>query len=134
MASIASITSLTMSDASSWVRFAAWFSTSIQPRRMTKDALSGRIWVEEQDYHIVRFNGGYGSSQISYYFNFDSWRTNAGKNQWLPSFIYSEEVDRPRWPSSLSGRRHACGAMPRPRSGRAGAKQGPGGGADACEG
>jgi hypothetical protein len=54
----------------------------------------GRIWVEDQDYHIVRFNGGYsGRSKASYYFNFDSWRTNAGKNEWLPSFIYSEEVD-----------------------------------------
>ncbi|MGC1615168.1 MAG: M48 family metalloprotease [Candidatus Acidiferrum sp.] len=54
----------------------------------------GRIWVEDQDYHIVRFNGGYGGrSKTSYYFNFDSWRTNTGKNQWLPAFIYSEEVD-----------------------------------------
>ncbi len=52
----------------------------------------GRIWVEDQDYHIVRFNGGYsGKSKTSYYFNFDSWRTNAGKNEWLPSYIYSEE-------------------------------------------
>jgi hypothetical protein len=54
----------------------------------------GRIWVEDQDYHIVRFNGAYGgTSLISNYFNFDSWRTNAGKNQWLPSFIYSQEGD-----------------------------------------
>jgi hypothetical protein len=54
----------------------------------------GRVWVEDQDYHIVRFNGGYsGKSQSSFYFNFDSWRTNAGKNEWLPAFIYSEEVD-----------------------------------------
>jgi hypothetical protein len=54
----------------------------------------GRIWVEDQDYHIVRFNGGYsGGSQTNFYFNFDSWRTNAGKNEWLPAFIYSEEVD-----------------------------------------
>jgi hypothetical protein len=53
----------------------------------------GRIWVEDQDFHIVRFNGGYGGrSKTSYYFNFDSWRTNAGKNGWLPSFIYSEEM------------------------------------------
>ncbi|MGC1418395.1 MAG: M48 family metalloprotease [Candidatus Acidiferrum sp.] len=52
----------------------------------------GRIWVEDQDFHIVRFNGGYsGKSKTSYYFNFDSWRTNAGKNEWLPSYIYSEE-------------------------------------------
>ena len=59
-----------------------------------KGRFVGRIWVEDQDYHIVRFNGGYsGGSQTSYYFNFDSWRTNAGKNEWLPAFIYSEEVD-----------------------------------------
>jgi hypothetical protein len=59
-----------------------------------KGRFVGRIWVEDQDYHIVRFNGGYGGrSKTSYYFNFDSWRTNAGRNEWLPSFIYSEEVD-----------------------------------------
>jgi hypothetical protein len=57
-----------------------------------KGRFVGRIWVEDQDYHIVRFNGKYnGSSKISYYFNFDSWRQNAGNNQWLPTFIYSEE-------------------------------------------
>jgi hypothetical protein len=59
-----------------------------------KGRFVGRIWVEDQDYHIVRFNGGYsGWSKASYYFNFDSWRTNAGKNEWLPAFIYSEESD-----------------------------------------
>jgi len=63
-------------------------------RKNEKGRFVGRIWVEEQDYHIVRFNGAYGdSSLLSNYFNFDSWRTNAGKNQWLPSFIYSQEGD-----------------------------------------
>ena len=62
--------------------------------RGDKGRFVGRIWVEDQDYHIVRFNGGYsGRSKTSYYFNFDSWRTNAGKNEWLPAFIYSEDVD-----------------------------------------
>jgi Peptidase family M48 len=57
-----------------------------------KGRFVGRIWVEEQEYHIVRFNGRYsGSSFASYYFNFDSWRQNTPKNEWLPSFIYSEE-------------------------------------------
>jgi len=57
-----------------------------------KGRFVGRIWVEDQDYHIVRFNGAYGGSSLtSNYFNFDSWRTNAGKNLWLPAFIYSEE-------------------------------------------
>jgi hypothetical protein len=59
-----------------------------------KGRFSGRIWVEDQDYTIVRFNGSYGgSSRSSYYFNFDSWRENTGKNEWLPAFIYSEEGD-----------------------------------------
>src|SRR5215471_18699317 len=57
-----------------------------------KGRFVGRIWVEAQDYHIVRFNGAYGGSSLtSNYFNFDSWRVNAGKNLWLPAFIYSEE-------------------------------------------
>jgi hypothetical protein len=65
-----------------------------------KGRFVGRIWVEDQDYHIVRFNGGYSSrSKTSYYFNFDSWRTNAGKNEWLPAFIYSEELDNRLVPS-----------------------------------
>src|ERR1700730_9114275 len=57
-----------------------------------KVRFAGRIWVEDQDYHIVRFNGAYtGSSSSNLYFNFDSWRSNSGKNEWLPSFVYSEE-------------------------------------------
>ena len=57
-----------------------------------KGRFTGRIWVEDQDFHIVRFNGAYaGSSAINYYFHFDSWRVSAGPNQWLPAFIYSEE-------------------------------------------
>jgi hypothetical protein len=56
-----------------------------------KGRFVGRIWVEDQNYHIVRFNGAYGGSSLtSNYLNFDSWRTNAGKNLWLPAFIYSE--------------------------------------------
>ena len=59
-----------------------------------KGRFMGRIWVEDQDFHIVRFNGAYsGSSRTSYYFHFDSWRVNTGPNLWLPAFIYSEESD-----------------------------------------
>jgi Peptidase family M48 len=57
-----------------------------------KGRFIGRIWVEDQDYHIVRFNGAYtGSSRTNFYFHFDSWRVLAGPQQWLPAFIYSEE-------------------------------------------
>jgi Peptidase family M48 len=59
-----------------------------------KGRFLGRIWVEDQDFHIVRFNGAYsGSSRTNYYFHFDSWRVNTGPNLWLPAFIYSEESD-----------------------------------------
>jgi len=55
---------------------------------------AGRIWVEDQDFHVVRFNGAYtGSKRGSLYFHFDSWRVNTEKNMWLPALIYSEETD-----------------------------------------
>jgi hypothetical protein len=54
----------------------------------------GRIWVEDQDFHIVRFNGSYnGNGHSSWYFHFDSWRTNVQPGMWMPTFVYSEEKD-----------------------------------------
>src|SRR6201997_1006580 len=54
----------------------------------------GRIWVGGQDYHIVRFNGAYsGNGHSSWYFHFDSWRTNVQPGLWMPTFVYSEEKD-----------------------------------------
>lgn len=59
-----------------------------------KGRFVGRIWVEDQDYHIVRFNGGYGGNgHASWYFHFDSWRTNVQPGLWLPTFVYSQESD-----------------------------------------
>ncbi len=75
----------------------------VDPRvKSEKGRFVGRIWVEDQDFHIVRFNGTYnGSSKTSYYFSFDSWRQNAGKNEWLPAFIFSEEGNA-QYPSAKS--------------------------------
>jgi hypothetical protein len=59
--------------------------------RSGKGRFVGRIWVEDQDYFIVRFNGAYGGASLtSNYFNFESWRVNVGKGLWVPAFIYSE--------------------------------------------
>jgi hypothetical protein len=59
-----------------------------------KGRFLGRIWVEDQGYNIVRFNGGYGGGgRSSYYFHFDSWRTNVQPGMWMPSFVYSEEKE-----------------------------------------
>lgn len=54
----------------------------------------GRIWVEDQDYNVVRFNGTYSPHpKIGYYLHFDSWRLNMRPGVWLPAYIYSEESD-----------------------------------------
>jgi hypothetical protein len=59
-----------------------------------KGRFLGRIWVEDQDFQIVRFNGAYsGNGHSSWYFHFDSWRTNVQPGLWMPAFVYSEEKD-----------------------------------------
>jgi hypothetical protein len=59
-----------------------------------KGRFLGRIWIEDQDYNIVRFNGTYyPHPRASYYLHFDSWRQNLRPGVWLPSLIYSEESD-----------------------------------------
>jgi len=54
----------------------------------------GRIWVEDQDYNIVRLNGSYQvHSGTKFYFHFDSWRINMRPGLWLPAYIYTEETN-----------------------------------------
>src|SRR5208283_5066662 len=54
----------------------------------------GRIWVEDQDFSIVRLNGTYAHPQRNnYYFHMDSWRLNLIPGYWIPAYIYSEEGD-----------------------------------------
>jgi Peptidase family M48 len=54
----------------------------------------GRIWIEDQDYNVVRFNGTYyPHPKTSFYLHFDSWRLNLRPGMWLPAYIYSEESD-----------------------------------------
>jgi Peptidase family M48 len=54
----------------------------------------GRIWVEDQDFNIVRLNGTYArASRNSYYYHMDSWRLNLIPGYWVPAYIYSEEGD-----------------------------------------
>ena len=55
----------------------------------------GRIWAENQDYTIVRFNGVYTpvSGINGYNLHFDSWRLNMQPGLWLPAFIFSQESD-----------------------------------------
>src|SRR5713101_5419553 len=54
----------------------------------------GRIWVEDQDYNIVRLNGTYEPRpHNAYFFHMDSWRLNLIPGYWVPAYIYSEEGD-----------------------------------------
>ncbi|HEV2426192.1 MAG TPA: M48 family metalloprotease [Terriglobia bacterium] len=66
----------------------------VVPRQHAGTGLfKGRLWVEDQDYHIVRFNGTYATHpKFEYYFHFDSWRQNLQPGLWLPVYVYTEET------------------------------------------
>ncbi len=63
----------------------------------------GRMWVEDRDDAIVRFNGTYvqppapKSARAERYFHFDSWRVNASGALWVPAQIYVEEEATPEY-------------------------------------
>jgi hypothetical protein len=70
----------------------------VQPRnRVQAGKFVGRIWVEDHDNSIVRFNGTYVDAPAQKgtaperYFHFDSWRVNVGAAVWVPAQIYVEE-------------------------------------------
>ena len=69
----------------------------VQPTKEAGDGrFVGRIWVEDQDYNVVRFNGTYSSLlHQSEYLHFDSWRLNMRAGLWLPAYVYSEESGGP---------------------------------------
>ncbi|HEY4364060.1 MAG TPA: M48 family metalloprotease [Bryobacteraceae bacterium] len=62
---------------------------------------TGRIWVEDRDNNIVRFDGIYVQAPTpkgvtpERYFHFDSWRVNVAPGQWVPAEIYVEEEAQP---------------------------------------
>jgi len=63
----------------------------------SKAMFIGRIWAEDQQYSVVRFNGTYTPQpKKGEYMHFDSWRENMGNDQWLPVYVYSEETDLTR--------------------------------------
>jgi hypothetical protein len=64
-----------------------------------KGRFEGRIWVEDHDFTIVRFNGVYTHQQNMAHF--DSWRMNVQPDMWLPAYVYLEELN------------HNAGALPR---------------------
>jgi hypothetical protein len=70
----------------------------------TKDAgkgrFEGRIWVEDRDFTIVRFNGTYVPIRklpfLNFIPHFDSWRVNVQPGLWLPAYVFVEGLnDKP---------------------------------------
>jgi hypothetical protein len=58
----------------------------VQPKENAPPGrFQGRIWVEDQDYNVVRFNGTYyPHPKSSYYLHFDSWRLNMRSGPGFP--------------------------------------------------
>jgi hypothetical protein len=67
----------------------------VNPRKTSGNrGFVGRIWVEDQNYNIVRFNGAYTSrAQRKHSFYFDSWRLNTLGIMWMPAYVYTEQSD-----------------------------------------
>ncbi len=73
----------------------------IHPKGDSSDGFTGRLWVEDRDFNIVRFNGisrnvdhtlsSFFRKKLS--FHVDSWRVNVLPGLWLPAYVYCEETD-----------------------------------------
>jgi hypothetical protein len=86
------------------------FVFDVRPLREGKEGFVGRIWIEDRDYNLVRFNGASRGSEETLSgvlkrtlsFHMDGWRVNVAPGVWVPSYIYSEETDLNNAPSSKS--------------------------------
>jgi hypothetical protein len=76
-------------------------AVDVKPRGNSGEhSFVGRIWVEDQDFNIVRFIGTHTSKAFSKPgFHFDSWRLNTLGIMWMPAYVYTEESN-PHDPSS----------------------------------
>jgi hypothetical protein len=70
----------------------------VHPKVSGQGRFFGRIWIEDEDGNIVRFNGTFtppkNEDSSKYYFHFDSWRMNMQPGVWLPVAVYVEESQR----------------------------------------
>jgi hypothetical protein len=70
----------------------------VHPKVAGMGRFYGRVWVEDEDGNIVRFNGTFtpptNEDSSKYYFHFDSWRMNVQPGIWLPVAVYVEETQR----------------------------------------
>jgi peptidase M48-like protein len=86
------------------------FVFDVRPLRDGKQGFVGRIWIEDRDYNLVRFNGANRGSETTLSgllkrtlsFHMDGWRVNVAPGVWVPSYVYSEETDLSNASSSKS--------------------------------
>jgi hypothetical protein len=69
----------------------------VKPKDNPNAGFSGRIWVEERDYNIVRYNGVNRNVKgprfrKRVYLHVDGWRVHAGQGAWLPAYVHCEET------------------------------------------
>jgi len=77
------------------------FVFDVKPLREGKEGFVGRIWIEDRDYNMVRFNGASRGTDLTLSgmlkrtlsFHMDGWRVNVAPGVWVPSYVYSEETD-----------------------------------------
>ncbi|MGH9480038.1 MAG: M48 family metalloprotease, partial [Terriglobales bacterium] len=67
----------------------------VAPRNVhDKGSFWGRVWIEDQDDALVRFNGSFWQNRFGHPdLHFDSWRLNVKPGVWVPTYVYSEESD-----------------------------------------
>jgi hypothetical protein len=70
----------------------------VHPKTNGQGRFYGRVWIEDEEGNIVRFNGTFtpptSEDSSKYYFHFDSWRMNVQPGIWLPVAVYVEESQR----------------------------------------
>ena len=72
----------------------------VKPLNPEGDGFTGRIYLEDKSWNIVRFTGMNTSVDKLFIalraknsrFRIDSWRVNVTKKQWVPAYAYVEEV------------------------------------------
>src|SRR6202034_2259559 len=67
----------------------------VRPKEKGTGRFFGRIWVEDEDGNVVRFNGTFVSNpndEATHYFHFDSWRMNVQPGVWAPAAVYVEDT------------------------------------------
>src|SRR5204862_2936307 len=67
------------------------FVFDVRPLRTSREGFVGRIWIEDRDYNLVRYNGAIGGSERTLSgwlkralsFHMDGWRVNAAPGVWV---------------------------------------------------